>query len=105
VQVHPTMERGTHVEVVAATTTPKGGKKNTRDITWEDVDPKKFVAYGSVFSIMFDSALYPADVVKTRLQVQGGAVCKLALCYLISQSSHTSNQSSSCQGRHKPPKI
>lgn len=53
-------------------------KKNTRDIGWEDVDGKKFIAYGSVFSLAFDGTLYPADVVKTRLQVQGGVVCTQA---------------------------
>lgn len=40
-------------------------------IGWEDLDVAKFLAVGSVVSVSCDLALYPFDLIKTRMQVQG----------------------------------
>jgi hypothetical protein len=40
-------------------------------VVWDDMNMSLMLVYGSVFSIVSDAALYPLDVVKTRLQVQG----------------------------------
>eukprot|EP00013_Stygamoeba_regulata_P013370 CAMPEP_0177669734 /NCGR_PEP_ID=MMETSP0447-20121125/23644_1 /TAXON_ID=0 /ORGANISM="Stygamoeba regulata, Strain BSH-02190019" /LENGTH=348 /DNA_ID=CAMNT_0019176711 /DNA_START=171 /DNA_END=1214 /DNA_ORIENTATION=+ len=40
-------------------------------IDWEDMDMARFLTVGSVISISIDSLLFPFDMVKTRLQVQG----------------------------------
>ena len=54
-----------------------------RAISWKDININKFCLWGSAVSVVADSSLYPMEVVKTRIQVQGKVTCSLssALCY------------------------
>jgi solute carrier family 25 protein 44 len=49
----------------------ENNKKDNYDIGWEELDPKKYIIFNSLVSLVFDGSLYPADVIKTRLQTQG----------------------------------
>ena len=40
------------------------------EVNWRELDLKKVLFWTSAFSVFIDSTLYPAEVVKTRLQVQ-----------------------------------
>lgn len=54
----------------------EGGKEKLRQdhlehqILWKDVNPQKLFAYTMLGTSVVDFALYPIDVVRTRLQVQ-----------------------------------
>lgn len=43
--------------------------KNIQIIEWQDLDKKKFYGVGMIFSGLLRFTLYPANLVKTRLQV------------------------------------
>ncbi len=40
---------------------------------WSRLDPVKFLAYGGAFTIAVDAALYPLELLKTRVQVEAKA--------------------------------
>lgn len=44
---------------------------NTRDIGWENIDRRKYVLWNTLVWTLQDGTVYPFDLVKTRLQVQG----------------------------------
>ncbi|EFA77930.1 mitochondrial substrate carrier family protein [Heterostelium album PN500] len=50
--------------------------KNAQKITWDDLDPKKYYFYNMLFGASIDGFMYPLDVVRTRLQVQGSSIIK-----------------------------
>lgn len=44
--------------------------EEVKQIEWQHVDKLKYYTYGSVFFVGVNTILYPADVIKTRLQLQ-----------------------------------
>lgn len=44
--------------------------EEVKQIEWQHIDKFKYYTYGSVFFVGVNTLLYPADVIKTRLQVQ-----------------------------------
>lgn len=44
--------------------------EEVKQIEWQHIDKLKYYTYGSAFFIGINAILYPADVIKTRLQVQ-----------------------------------
>ena len=46
-------------------------QKDKDQINWEDLDPVKFLMTGSMVSVSCDMLLFPFDLIKTRMQVQG----------------------------------
>jgi hypothetical protein len=40
-------------------------------VEWDQLDKKRFLMWGALFTCTLDSTLHPFEVVKTRLQVQG----------------------------------
>eukprot|EP01133_Synstelium_polycarpum_P003431 gene3431-3896_t len=55
-----------------AATKPK--RSPNQRITWDDLDPKKYYFYNILFGLTIDAFMYPLDVVRTRLQVQGSSI-------------------------------
>ncbi|EGG18534.1 mitochondrial substrate carrier family protein [Cavenderia fasciculata] len=47
---------------------------STSTISWDDMDPKKYYGYNMIFCLAIDGMMYPLDVVRTRLQVQGSSI-------------------------------
>ncbi|XP_072024415.1 solute carrier family 25 member 44-like [Amphiura filiformis] len=45
-------------------------RKNIRIIEWDDMDKRKFYAFGMVLSMTIRGMIYPTSLIKTRLQVQ-----------------------------------
>jgi hypothetical protein len=43
------------------------------DVDWGQVDVGRFAAIGGAFTLAIDAAIYPLEVVKTKLQVQARA--------------------------------
>eukprot|EP01118_Nematostelium_gracile_P012488 TRINITY_DN4561_c0_g1_i3.p1 TRINITY_DN4561_c0_g1~~TRINITY_DN4561_c0_g1_i3.p1 ORF type:complete len:363 (+),score=92.90 TRINITY_DN4561_c0_g1_i3:124-1089(+) len=43
----------------------------SNEIGWEDIDPARYVVSSAVLWTLQDASVYPCDVVKARLQVQG----------------------------------
>ena len=43
---------------------------NIRIIEWDDMDKKKFYAFGVILSMTIRGVIYPTSLIKTRLQVQ-----------------------------------
>ena len=41
------------------------------DIKWRDLDLRRFIGYGALFSFAIDGTLHPLELLKTRMQVQG----------------------------------
>eukprot|EP01104_Vermistella_antarctica_P008499 TRINITY_DN2129_c0_g1_i3.p1 TRINITY_DN2129_c0_g1~~TRINITY_DN2129_c0_g1_i3.p1 ORF type:complete len:130 (-),score=7.20 TRINITY_DN2129_c0_g1_i3:98-487(-) len=65
-------DRYQHAEVEIGT----GHGSLTRDyelLEWKDLDMKKYFFWGSVATFLIDVAVYPADLVKVRLQSQASA--------------------------------
>lgn len=46
-------------------------ERNTKEIGWGDIDPARYVVASAVLWTLEDASVYPFDVVKARLQVQG----------------------------------
>ena len=44
--------------------------EEVKQIEWQHVDKLKYYTYGSIFFVGVNTILYPADVIKTRLQLQ-----------------------------------
>ncbi|KAL7750984.1 hypothetical protein RI367_003564 [Sorochytrium milnesiophthora] len=49
-----------------ATSTPATAHKSST--TWEDLDSASYMGYGSLFVLTVDSAMYPFEVLRTRMQ-------------------------------------
>ncbi|XP_036399748.1 solute carrier family 25 member 44-like [Megalops cyprinoides] len=47
-------------------------KRNIRIIEWEDLDKRKFYSFGVFMTMTIRASLYPATLIRTRLQVQRG---------------------------------
>nr|XP_020464502.1 solute carrier family 25 member 44-like isoform X1 [Monopterus albus] len=56
--------------------TPTAGrmrqKRNIQIIEWEDLDKRKFYSFGVFMTVSIRAILYPATLIRTRLQVQRG---------------------------------
>ncbi|XP_077421044.1 solute carrier family 25 member 44-like [Vanacampus margaritifer] len=56
--------------------TPAAGsmqqKRNIQIIEWEDLDKKKFYSFGVFITLSIRATVYPATLIRTRLQVQRG---------------------------------
>lgn len=48
------------------------GKRNIQIIEWEDLDKRKFYSFGVFMTMTIRAAVYPATLIRTRLQVQRG---------------------------------
>ncbi|KYQ91678.1 mitochondrial substrate carrier family protein [Tieghemostelium lacteum] len=60
-----------HVEKSPNPTTP--GHNGYKQIQWDDLDPKKYYFYNFILSGCIDVSMYPLDIIRTRLQVQGSS--------------------------------
>jgi len=49
----------------------ENSESSSREIGWNDLDPAKYVISSAVLWTLQDGSVYPFDVVKARLQVQG----------------------------------
>lgn len=47
-------------------------KRNIQIIEWEDLDKKKFYSFGLFMTMTIRATVYPATLIRTRLQVQKG---------------------------------
>lgn len=47
-------------------------KRNIQIIEWEDLDKKKFYSFGIFMTMAIRATVYPATLIRTRLQVQRG---------------------------------
>lgn len=47
-------------------------KRNIQIIEWEDLDKRKFYSFGVFMTMTIRAAVYPATLIRTRLQVQRG---------------------------------
>ncbi|XP_061617321.1 solute carrier family 25 member 44-like isoform X1 [Phyllopteryx taeniolatus] len=47
-------------------------KRNIQIIEWEDLDKKKFYSFGVFITLSIRATVYPATLIRTRLQVQRG---------------------------------
>ncbi|KAG5839456.1 solute carrier family 25 member 44a [Anguilla rostrata] len=47
-------------------------KRNIQIIEWEDLDKRKFYSFGVFMTMTIRAAVYPATLIRTRLQVQKG---------------------------------
>ncbi|KAJ3593365.1 hypothetical protein NHX12_005700 [Muraenolepis orangiensis] len=47
-------------------------KKNIQIIEWEDLDKRKFFSFGVFLTMSIRATVYPATLIRTRLQVQKG---------------------------------
>lgn len=47
-------------------------KRNIQIIEWEDLDKRKFYSFGVFMTVTIRAAVYPATLIRTRLQVQRG---------------------------------
>ncbi|KAL4622775.1 solute carrier family 25 member 44 [Arapaima gigas] len=47
-------------------------KRNIQIIEWEDLDKKKFYSFGVFMTMTIRATVYPATLIRTRLQVQKG---------------------------------
>ncbi|KAJ7994692.1 hypothetical protein DPEC_G00252130 [Dallia pectoralis] len=47
-------------------------KRNIQIIEWEDLDKKKFYSFGFFMTMTIRATVYPATLIRTRLQVQKG---------------------------------
>lgn len=47
-------------------------KRNIQIIEWEDLDKKKFYSFGVFMTMAIRATVYPATLIRTRLQVQRG---------------------------------
>ncbi|XP_058854469.1 solute carrier family 25 member 44-like isoform X2 [Acipenser ruthenus] len=47
-------------------------KRNVQIIEWEDLDKKKFYSFGVFMTMTIRAGVYPATLIRTRLQVQKG---------------------------------
>ncbi|CAL1604740.1 unnamed protein product [Knipowitschia caucasica] len=47
-------------------------KRNIQIIEWEDLDKRKFYSFGVFMTMSIRAAVYPATLIRTRLQVQRG---------------------------------
>lgn len=47
-------------------------KRNVQIIEWEDLDKKKFYSFGVFMTMTIRTGVYPATLIRTRLQVQKG---------------------------------
>lgn len=48
------------------------GKRNIQIIEWEDLDKRKFYSFGVFMTMTIRATVYPATLIRTRLQVQRG---------------------------------
>ncbi|TMS13415.1 Solute carrier family 25 member 44 [Larimichthys crocea] len=47
-------------------------KRNIQIIEWEDLDKRKFYSFGVFMTMTIRATVYPATLIRTRLQVQRG---------------------------------
>ncbi|CAF99900.1 unnamed protein product, partial [Tetraodon nigroviridis] len=45
-------------------------KRNIQIIEWEDLDKRKFYSFGVFMTMAIRATVYPATLIRTRLQVQ-----------------------------------
>ena len=57
---------------VAPTAVRMQQKRNIQIIEWEDLDKKKFYSFGVFMTMTIRATVYPATLIRTRLQVQRG---------------------------------
>ncbi|GAM27643.1 hypothetical protein SAMD00019534_108190 [Acytostelium subglobosum LB1] len=49
-------------------------KRESIRITWDDLDLKKYYGYNMMFGATIDAIMYPLDMMRTRMQVQGSSI-------------------------------
>lgn len=61
---------------------PDAGEHRNRQIKWKDMDPTRFFFLNAAANFVADAAIYPIDVIRTRMQVQGSSAIKASFpCY------------------------
>ncbi|XP_061925223.1 solute carrier family 25 member 44-like isoform X2 [Entelurus aequoreus] len=61
-----------HSNEDAATNGTMQQKRNIQIIEWEDLDKRKFYSFGVFITLSIRATVYPATLIRTRLQVQRG---------------------------------
>ncbi|XP_061743713.1 solute carrier family 25 member 44-like [Nerophis ophidion] len=61
-----------HSNEDAATNGTMQQKRNIQIIEWEDLDKRKFYSFGVFITLSIRATVYPATLIRTRLQVQKG---------------------------------
>ena len=60
-------------------------------VEWQQLNLPKFAVFGTLFTSAVDTLLFPFELVKTRLQVQGQVRTRVFLAFVQKTQNHKKN--------------